>query len=311
MKDKTKQIDTIIKTFALLNLLLKDNADFTEVLKAISNNDTLLTSDNGTYNVMLSKYLNTLKLFGLDVKKEKGQYKLINPPYKLELSTSELNIFNTIKECAKNFQTAENKDLEKFIEAFELCYSEQTQILNESIKNTNKQSLDFYYKELTDKIDICTKICNEDYKVEIVYTDENTKELIKTLVKTKNLVYRNGIIKLEFLDLKRNEVQSIALDKIINIKQNPEKSISIFIHNKTVVYGLKGRLAKNYTLRPWETSNGKGGEWTIIINKNEPEDELMKRLLKYGDQCIVYTPHIFREKIHNKIKKTLALYEND
>ena len=72
MKDKTKQIDTIIKTFALLNLLLKDNADFTEVLKAISNNDTLLTSDNGTYNVMLSKYLNTLKLFGLDVKKEKG-----------------------------------------------------------------------------------------------------------------------------------------------------------------------------------------------------------------------------------------------
>ena len=72
MKDKTKQIDTIIKTFALLNLLLKDNADFTEVLKAISNNDTLLTSDNGTYNVMLSKYLNTLKLFGLDVKKEKA-----------------------------------------------------------------------------------------------------------------------------------------------------------------------------------------------------------------------------------------------
>ena len=82
-----------------------------------------------------------------------------------------------------------------------------------------------------------------------------------------------------------------------------------FSNNKTVVYGLKGRLAKNYKLREWETSNGPRGEWNIIFNKNEPETELLTRLLKYGDQCIVFTPHEFRNKLHDKIKKTLALYD--
>lgn len=309
MQDNSKQIDTILKTFALLNLLLKNNASFSEVLKTISNEEQPF--DNSTNSVTLTKYLNTLKLFGLNIKKEKGKYQLINSPYKIELPLNELKTFNTMKECAKTFPTFENAEFQNFIDAFELHYSPKTKLLSETITHSYIQNLQIYDKNIFDKIKYCTKLCNEDYKVELIYFEKNIETATKTIAKPRTLIYRNGIIKLEYFDLKKNSLEAIALDKIISIKQNPEKSMSLFAHNKVVVFGLKDRLAKNYNIRPWETSNGKRGEWLIIVNKDEPEEELLDRLIKYGDKCVVYTPHSFKDKLHKKIKNTLALYENN
>lgn len=307
MRNNSKKIDSISKTFALLNLLLKNNATFAEVIKTISSNNNI-SIDNSINSVTLNKYLNTLKLFGLNVKKEKGKYHLINPPYKINLNPTQLKTLNSIKECAKNYPTNENEEFYKFIESFELHFSNQTQMYLQTSTINKDIDYSFYNNKYTNKIDICTKFCNEDFKVEITYYKTDFDNPIKILAKTKNLIYRNGTINLEIINLNQNEFQAIPLEKIINIKQNPEKIITNFSNNKTVIYGLKGRLSQNYNIREWETCLEKRGEWTVIINKNEPENELLNRLLKYGDQCLIYTPHSFKEKLHDKIKKTLELY---
>lgn len=308
MQNNAKQVDSIHKTFALLNLLLKNNANFVEVVKTISPTADPISIDNSIHSVNLNKYLNTLRLFGLNVKKEKGKYHLINPPYKIELTPTDIKALNNIKECAEKYPTSNNKTFEEFINSFELHFSEKTQMYIQSLETNSNTDFSFYYDKLTNKIDICTKFCNEDFNVEIIYYKTDITKPIKILAGTKELIYRNGSIKLNILNLKTNEHQLIPLDKIIDIKQNPKKNSMNFSNNKTVVYGLKGRLSKNYKLRPWETSSGPRGEWNVIFNKNEPEAELLTRLLKYGDQCVVFTPHDFKNKLQDKIKKTLALY---
>ena len=151
----------------------------------------------------------------------------------------------------------------------------------------------------------------DDVKInyENIYFDKDITKEIKIPVKVDELIYRSGKIYLHVLNLNKNEPQKILLDKILSIKQQPKKITTTFSTNKTVIFGLKGRLAKNYKIRDWEISDGYNGEWLIIKNKDEAEEDLTKRILKYGNQCVVFSPTSFKEKIHSEFQKMLELYE--
>jgi len=309
MEKNSKKIDSILKIFALLRLLLEDDANFSQVIKTISLSQDPLLMDKNIHSVTLNKYLNTLRLFGLNVKKEKGKYNLINPPYKIELTTTELKIFSKIKNCAKKYTAVENADFEKFIKTFELHFSENTKMLINKINTGSDTDLSFYYDKFTNKIDICSKFCNEDYKVEIIYYDKKITNEKKITAKLNELVYRNGTVYLNLINLNKSEPQTISLEKILSIKQQPKKTTTTFFTNNVVMYKLTGRLAQNYNPREWEEVYTKVDDYTIIKNSNEPEEELIKRILKYGTQCKIITPQHFKEKICNAIEKTLKLYE--
>lgn len=309
MENSTKQIDSCIKMFALLKLLLEDNANFAKVVKVISDNEDSLSSDNSIHSVTLNKYLNTLKLFGLNVKKEKGKYHLINPPYKLDLNRQEYNSFLLLKECASNLNEEEQADFQKFILAFERRLSERTQMFEQTRKSVNKADFSFYYENQSNKIDICSKFCKEDYKVEIIYYSTGNKKEIKIIAKAQSLLYRRNTARLQILNLQTCESTTISLDKIISIKQLPVKTSSNFTTNRITVFGLRGRLAKNYQPRTWEYTDGYRDEWLIVINRDESEEELTNRILKYGDLCKVFTPASLKEKILSTFENTLKIYE--
>ncbi len=307
METNLKQIDSCVKMFALLRLLLEDNADFAKVFKVISETTTTPCKDTRVFSVTLNKYLNTLKLFGLNVRKEKGKYYLVNPPYKLELSTNELKSFITIKELAENFNDEDSEEFNKFLKSFELRFSERTQLLARTMKSTHSADFSFYYSNSANKIDTCSKFCREDFKVEIIYYSGKREK--KITAKAQELLYRKGIVKLQVLNLITREPLAIPVSKIISIKQLPSKITSNYTTNRVIVYGLKGRLAKNYSVRPWEYTNGYENDWLIVVNKNENEEELSKRILKYGNMCKVFSPADFRDKITKIIDNTLKLYE--
>ncbi len=307
METNLKQIDSCVKMFALLRLLLEDNADFAKVFKVISETTTTPCKDTRVFSVTLNKYLNTLKLFGLNVRKEKGKYYLVNPPYKLELSTNELKSFITIKELAENFNDEDSEEFNKFLKSFELRFSERTQLLAKTMKSTHSADFSFYYSNSANKIDTCSKFCREDFKVEIIYYSGKREK--KITAKAQELLYRKSQVKLHVLNLNSREPLAIPVSKIISIKQLPTKITSNYATNRVIVYGLKGRLAKNYNVRQWEYTNGYQNEWLIVVNKDENEEELIKRILKYGNMCKVFSPADFREKITKTIDDTLKLYE--
>lgn len=311
MESSTKQVDSFIKLYALLKLLLEDNANFAQAISVISDNDLPISSDNSIHSVTLSKYLNTLKVFGLNVKKEKGKYHLLNPLYKIDLSQDELNSFMFIKEFASNLKDDEKTRLEfeKFIKAFELRLSETTQMFEKTRESKNRADFSFYFDKLENKVEICSKFCKEDYKVEIVYYTNGKKTEKKIMAKAQELHFRRNSVKLLVLDLGSTQTTDIPLDQIISIKQMPVKITKAYSTNRVTVYGIRGRLAKNYRVRTWEVAEGYRGEWLMIKNRDESEEELTKRLLKYGNSCKVFSPASMREKITSIFESTLKLYE--
>ena len=298
MESSTKQVDSFIKLYALLKLLLEDNANFAQAISVISDNDLPISSDNSIHSVTLSKYLNTLKVFGLNVKKEKGKYHLLNPLYKIDLSQDELNSFMFIKEFASNLKDDEKTRLEfeKFIKAFELRLSEATQMFEKTRESKNRADFSFYFDKL-------------ENKVEIVYYTNGKKTEKKIMAKAQELHFRRNSVKLLVLDLGSTQTTDIPLDQIISIKQMPVKITSAFSTNRVTVYGIRGRLAKNYRVRTWEVAEGYRGEWLMIKNRDESEEELTKRLLKYGNSCKVFSPASMRDKITSIFESTLKLYE--
>lgn len=298
--------------FALLKLLLEDNANFNQVISVISDyNDGIPASDNNLYSVTLNKYLNTLKLFGLNVKKEHGKYHLINPPYKIELSPEELKGFNIIKNFLNTQNDEENsqKEFQKFIKAFELRLSEQTQMRAKQIESKNQADFSFYYENSAKQQEICAKFCKEDFKVEIIYFSNGTHTEKKIIAKAQELLYRKKTIKLQVLNLNNMQTNVISLNKIISIRQLPSKTSTLVSPNNTIVFGIRGRLAKNYTMRKWEHLESINGEWSIIVNRGESEEELTKRILKYGDLCKIISPKDFKDKILDKFDNMLKLYK--
>lgn len=312
MASKTKKIDSCIKMFALLKLLQEDNANFNQVISVISDSkDGIPASDNNIYSVTLNKYLNTLKLFGLNVKKEHGKYHLINPTYKIELLPEELKGFNIIKDFINTQSDEENskKEFNKFIKAFELRLSEQTQMKAKQIESENQADFSFYYETSAKQQEICSKFCKEDYKVEIIYFGNGAHIEKKIIAKAQEILYRKKTIKLQVLNLNNMHTNIISLNKIISIKQLPTKTSTNISPNNTIAFGIRGRLAKNYTMRKWEYLERIDGEWSIIINRGENEEELIKRILKYGDLCKINSPKDFKDKVLAKFDNMLKLYK--
>lgn len=326
-----KKIDSCKKIFELMYLILDRDASFQDIVELFSKEKSSAHTENNLtlYSVELSKYINTLKLFGFNVSKEKGHYRLINSPYKIDLSNHDLHAFDLIKRYAKSFKNTQEKYLEncdenerkrfqkvykvtkafdKFLENLEFRFTDSIKVIQK--RNSGKQELDFgfYFVSLKDKICICSNFCKEDYDVNIVYYNKNSK-ILTLIASPKEIIYGTRSVRLKVMD-KNGEYFLISLDKIIDIKQQPYKSKQPFSDGKTSVYGIRGRLSQNYKLREWETLSGYDNGWMVIVNKKEPEEELFKRLLKYADSCKIFTPITLKQKFLAQIDEMLKMYQD-
>ena len=94
-KNNPKLNDGCIKIFKLLLLLYQDKADY-ESVKDIFKNDFDDEQSTNNIQVVLNKYLNTLKVFGINVKKVNNQYKLLNNLYAMNFSEDDLKSINIL-----------------------------------------------------------------------------------------------------------------------------------------------------------------------------------------------------------------------
>jgi len=71
---------------------------------------------------------------------------------------------------------------------------------------------------------------------------------------------------------------------------------------------LKGGLAKRYEARENEIVEQNSDGTITVTNRNENEERLISRLLRYDNKCEVLQPKMFREKIKNVLDDTLRNY---
>ena len=100
----------------------------------------------------------------------------------------------------------------------------------------------------------------------------------------------------------------IDAERISGIEVMNDKFIQTF-SDQSVIFNLKGNLAKRYSLRENERLLPDSAPDTITVsNRGENKEVLFARLLRYDDQCEIITPKSYRAEMHKIICDTLHNY---
>lgn len=301
-----KYNDSCIKIFSLLKLLIEDKAEYSEVIKIFSDETS---NNNATIPVVLNKYLNTLKVFGMNVKKEKNKYYLSNFPFIVEFSSEDVKTVQLLKASVDLLPNRKSKDaFLSFIKSLEIRYSDFAKTYADSLDSSFYKSFTNYFSKNQDKIIECEKYCSDKKKLEVIYSTNLEDNTI--ICSPKEVKYQDGKVCLIVFNQLSMQIIEIPVDSIKSIRQLPTVTTSKEV-STSVVYLLKGPLVKSYKLREWEYSNGYDSQGNlIVVNKNEDFEILLSRLMRYAQYCEVLTPLSMRSKMSDTINKMLENYQN-
>lgn len=301
-----KYNDSCIKIFKLLKLLIEDKADYSSVMNIFAEE---ADKNNSALPVILNKYLNTLKIFGIKVQKVKNKYHLINMPFNINFTADDVKAVQILKTASILLSSAKGKEaLNDFIRSIEVRYSEAAKSVAASQNSEDYCDLSFYYSKFRDQILECERLCEEKKKLEIFYVSGSSESSV--ICSPREIKYQNRKVCFSVFNQLSRQVFDIPIDNIKSIRLLPTissaKDISV-----SVVYKLKGRLANSYRLKEFEYSNGydEDGNLIVVNTKDEP-DILLSRLIKYGENCEILTPKYMKDRMLECIDKILENYQN-
>ena len=114
MKNNKKLNEGCLKIFQLLKLLYEDKADYDNVVEIFKDEIEEQTTNN--IQVNLNKYINTLKIFGIKIKKEKHKYKLLSSLYSMKFSIEDLKSISILVSSLQKFPEVElTEDIKEFV----------------------------------------------------------------------------------------------------------------------------------------------------------------------------------------------------
>jgi len=315
MEKKIKISATAYRVLLLL-LQLNEGHGNIEYLNHIFSTDKY-TARYFSKEVIL-KYISTLRTAGYDISKptvaNNYNYELNKSPVFIELSNDQIKNLVVMLYYAESLhqnKIIDNynsflKKIKKFITA------NQVQILNKELKK-QRENLEVgffkhsHYEELIKKIE---NFKIEDQRLSIKYKLPCNKEEKQIILELKNIKYDKKEVYISGYNPITEQIHTIKLSQIVEIKQLPTKSQYNQILSP-VTFELKGQLAKVY--RPYEnekiaSTTENPNKITVTANMDDKE-VLIKRLLKYGENCkIIYPKHVQNEMIRI-INQTLKNYE--
>ncbi len=172
MKKKTslKLNDGCLKIFRLLNLLYEDKADYSSVVEIFK--DDLHEQSTNNIQVVLNKYMNALKVFGIKLKKVKNKYKLQSSLYSMNYTLDDLKSISILIKSVKTFPDEQiTKDINDFLHSLLLrmdnCDKNKLNYLNQNY------DFSFYYTNLREQIEQCEQICKENFSIDILFLKNN------------------------------------------------------------------------------------------------------------------------------------------
>jgi len=240
-------------------------------------------------NFAMSKYINTCRYCGINIPKINNKYTITNFPLGVKFTQNEIALFNELKNCCEKFKL----DL----------LSENMQNIFFKINKRSEKMLnpikDFRQKNTVVKN--FERAVWESNKIKITTKDGQSHlcDPIEILLKDDNIVFNV---------FENNEAREIDPKTIETVKILPMRTKGKFMP-VTVLYELSGPLVKKYQLRENEqimnfTNTGN----MVVVNKHEDKDQLLHRLMRYGENCKIISPKPYVEDMKNLIKETLNNY---
>jgi len=213
-KSKEKLNSSCIKIFKLLSLLYADEADYRSVINIFKDEACEQTSNN--LQVILNKNLNTLKVFGIKVRKENHRYKLENSFYSMDFTVDDLKSIGILADCSRNFPDDDcRKNLKKLVDDLKNRMDGSSRAMLENI--TNNYNFGFYYSDIRDQIERCKEICSTNQQCEVTYLKNNKQ--VKCRCNPKDIIYGSRTVYLDAFDINKNVKVEIPLNSILKIEQ--------------------------------------------------------------------------------------------
>ena len=304
-RKNTKLNEGCIKIFQLIKLLHEDRAYYRDVVEIFKDEATESSANN--LQVILNKNLNALKVFGIKVEKTKNKYELLSNFCELKFSMDDLRSLNILLDSVKNFPDEElANEINDFVQSLYMRMNNEDKNILSSIQQNTNYDFKFYYSDLKEQIKLCEELCKENFLINLIYTKKYEK--IKLRCRPQEVIYDYKNVYLKVCSLVQNVTMEISLNDILYIEKMRTKADERET-SSTVVYKLKGRLAKNYKLKANETCSVDSNGDKIVVCKNEPHDKLLKRLIRYSYDCEICSPKYLRQQMIDMITESINRYE--
>lgn len=305
MRASKKVSDTSIRVLETLKILSSRSASIQDIIRhfeKINPNNRIFT------NEVILKYINTLKVFGFRFIKEKDKYVLLNTPVTFDFDEKDLAAMSLVETFSKNFPEEKIKtEITTFFQDLEKRFSDNTRLMSHNLARTDFRKNEFDYSKYLHKIKEYEAYCLGGQRLKITYKCQG--EGVKSeMVEPNEIKYFGKDIFLSVYNPLSAQVQDVNFNSILKVEQLPLKSNQATILS-SVTFKLKDRLAKAYRLHEGEkvmeiTADGS----IVVINQKEDRILLLKRLMRYGENCEVISPKNLREEMRQLIKKTLNNY---
>lgn len=300
MMSKAKVAAAGLRVLELYKYMANEPCSQKEIIKLIEENEEV---SNVYAKETISKYFNTLRVVGFDVEKISGRFYLKNDIDNLHLNINEIHALNFLKRYMKSMaksdiQTSLMEQFRKIEnsldpESYEMLKSQEEKgiRLKNLCSEDSKKLLKQYEHFCSDKQQLLIRYQGKLYKI-------HPKELIIKSNNTCLIAYypKEGNFK-EFL------IESI--DEVTQLPSRfPEKNIV-----QDVTFVLKGHLAKVYVSRDEERIDVHIPSTLTVTNRGKDREILMRRLLRYRENCEVKFPNEFRDDFKNLLDSIIEQYE--
>lgn len=305
MSNNKKLNDGCLKIFEFLKLLYNDEAEYSKVFEIFQ--DEIKETSTNNIQVTLNKYVNTLRVFGLKIKKENAKFILENSLYTLDLLQADLNALCIIEQSLQNFPNKKLVDnVEDVLSEIKFRMQMKDKLRLHSMTDSLGYDFTFFYSNLREQIDECEKICSDKFVINLIYSQNGEEKICKCI--PKEVIYDSKNAYLRVYNTMNHAPLEVPINRILSIAKLPQIAGNSEMPT-TVVYKLKNRLAKTYKLKENEYSEGfnEKGE-LVVINKNENPDKLLHRLLRYSYNCEIISPKTLREKMTKIISDAMKNY---
>ena len=292
-----KTNDTSIRVLELLKYMIMNDVDLSDIKYDLPEFANVMPE---TY----LKYFATIDYAGLTVRKKDKKYTLCSLPEKINLSEDNMNIFK--KMCYHFKSCCSEKETGSFVRFFRL--------ISKSLDGEDRINFEKILTKFTED-SIVKSTVQEKCRIYENYISSGQRLKITykyqiLLCEPKSIEIINGNVYFDVYDYKNGTFNKILTDLITSVEVMPTRA-SLSCMNETAVFKVYNRLVDNYRLRENEFIQSFDEKSKTIVVKNFDRDELLKRLLKYGENCKILAPKNLQKDflcllydIRQKIKDT-------
>lgn len=283
MTEAVKRNISSMQVIKTLQVLLEDNYTMAELIEKLNKNEKEPVFNNS----VISKYINTCRYCGIDIPKIHNKYFVASLPFGLDLSSVEMDLIEKLTESAKaDFSKKQFKVFSKLTEKIGK-YS------NKRIIRVEKDSSKLTYKTFNDAIE-------EQRKIRLMYKTREVLECIPV-----DIVQHKG--RTFFSVIYNNNEKLVCEERISGIEITPLK-YSVNNSVPSVVFVLKGELAKRYEARENEVVTENPDKTLKVVNTGDKKEILLSRLMRYDSNCEIIAPESYRNEMKKMLTDALKNY---